>query len=258
MRGGPSVAVHVDVVERLLLQAQLADEVHHQRVAVGQPHRAGLGVLAWVGEGLRRLLVAAAAERLDAPAHLVAVGLQDAHVVSGALEQPGRDEAGRARPDDEDLLGPGRPGAGQAVLEHTPVTGDEGSAVVVDDEQGPGDGEAAVEVRAARGGQGRRRGGITRGRLYGQGRRAAGAEEGGHGGRARGRRERTSGQAAVVGVSLVMLGHAASSTGPSDRFAPGCGDLTRTRESPRSNRCVTGCAGARGGGGRLPPITAKG
>lgn len=59
-------------------------------------------------------------------------------MVSGALEQPGRDEAGRARPDDEDLLGPGRPGAGQALLEHTPVTGDEGSAVV-DDEQGPGD-----------------------------------------------------------------------------------------------------------------------
>lgn len=74
-------------------------------MAVGDAHRAGLGVLVRVRERRLRVLVTALAEGLDPAADAVAVGLDDGDGVSGGAEQMGGGEPGRVAPMISTFLG---------------------------------------------------------------------------------------------------------------------------------------------------------
>lgn len=186
--GGTSLVVDVDVVETPLLQAELVDQLHHQGMAAGNAHRARLGVLAGIGEGLLGVFVAAVAEGLDASARAVAVGLQHRHPVTCPLQQPGSHQPGRTGADDQDVLRACPPLSRQALFKDALVARDEGAVVGVQYEQRPSDGQAPVEVGATAGAGGGR-GGPGRGDTAGQGRRNRG--------RAGHRREAPPGEAAV-------------------------------------------------------------
>ncbi len=75
--------VHVDVVELAAAETEFVDQGEDERVEVGQPHGAGLGVLGRVVEGL---VVFGGAEGLDAAADPAGVRFQNGDVVAGVLE----------------------------------------------------------------------------------------------------------------------------------------------------------------------------